>query len=199
MNTSTTKTNSLARIATALVLLVIGVLLASHQTSSRAALHERVLESGVREHVPIKFQIKKEKEQSFKDLKNAKWVSEFELEVTNTGDKPIYYLSVDLVTDVKIGGMPLVFSLHYGRAELGDLVSKASVDDVPIKPKETHVFKLHQGQIPAWENSVANGVHPDATWLYVAPQGLSFGDGTGYLANTPYPPPASQPESLQRR
>ena len=54
---------------------------------------------------------------------------------------------------------PLVFSLQYGRAELGDLVSKARPDDVPIKPNETYTFKLHPGQTPAWEQSVAEGRH----------------------------------------
>ena len=35
-------------------------------------------------------------------LKNEKWVREFELEVTNTGDKPIYFLFLDLIADVKL-------------------------------------------------------------------------------------------------
>jgi hypothetical protein len=193
MNNSANNPNAVAKtLAVALVLTVVGVLmLASRLTSSNAALQQRILENGVRQHVPIKIKIKKEKEESFKDLKNEKWVREFELEVTNTGEKPIYYLYLDLVTDVKVGGRPLVFSLQYGRAELGDLVSKALTDDVPIKPKETYIFKLHQGQIPAWEKSVGEGRHADATKLHVALQGLSFGDGTGYFGNTPYPP-ASQ-------
>jgi hypothetical protein len=45
--------------------------------------------------------LKKEKEESFKDLKNEKWLREFELEVTNTGDKPIYFLYIMLGTNVK--------------------------------------------------------------------------------------------------
>lgn len=189
MDTSANNRNAMANtLAAVLVLLVVGVLLiASRLTSSSAAVQERILEDGVREHVPIKIKIKKEKEESFKDLKNGKWVREFELQVTNTGEKPIYYLYLDLVTDVKMEGMPLVFSLQYGRSQLGDLVSKARTDDVPIKPKETYVFKLPQGQIPAWEKSVLKGNHPDATKLRVALQGLSFGDGTGYFGNTPYP------------
>lgn len=96
---------------------------------------------------------------------------------------------------VKIDGTtPLVFNLMYGRPELGDLVSKALPNDVPIKPQESYVLKLHPGQIPAWESSVAEGSHPDAMKLQVLPQLLSFGDGTGYFVNTPYPPaPNRQP------
>jgi hypothetical protein len=34
----------------------------------------------------VKIKIKKEKDLSIKDLKTEKWLSEFELELTNTGD-----------------------------------------------------------------------------------------------------------------
>jgi hypothetical protein len=152
-----------------------------------AAWQKRILESSVKQHVPIKIKIKKDKEESFKDLKNKQWVRDFELEITNTSDKPIYYISFDLVTDVKTQGTPLIFSLQYGRLELADLSTRARSDDVPIKPKETYLFKLHQGQIPAWEQSVSEGRHADATKLLLALQEINFGDGTGYLGNTPYP------------
>ena len=165
-------------------------------------MQERILENKIPEHIPVRIKIRKEKEKSFKDLNNEKWLHElefeitntgkwareFELEVTNTGDKPIYYVYLDLVTDVKMAGMPLIFSLQYGRAGLGDLVSKARADDVAIKPKETYGFKLHEGQIPAWEKSITQGRHPDATKIRVLLYGLSFGDGTGYFGNTKYPP-----------
>jgi len=199
MNPSTTNPNSLARIpAAALGILVIGVLLTSPPTSSHAALQERVLENGVREHVPIKVKIKKEKEQSFKDLKNVKWVSEFELEVTNSGDKPIYFLYIHLITDVKVGGTPFVFVLHYGRPELGDLVTKAQSDDQPIMPNDTYTLKLQEGQVSAWESSVLENSHPDATKIRVLLFGLSFGNGTGYFGNSPYPA-ATQGGARQER
>src|SRR5215213_10451803 len=131
-------------IAFVLVLSLVGFLLmASGPTSGGAAVQERILDNEVRQHLPIRVKIKKEKEESFKDLKNAKWVREFEIEVTNTSDKPIYFLYINLVTDVKFGGKALIFNLHYGRPELGDVVSKALPDDAPIKPKETYTFKLH--------------------------------------------------------
>jgi hypothetical protein len=55
-------------------------------------------------NVPIELKIKKDKEASFKDLKNQKWASEFELEILNIGDRPIYYLHLDLFTDFYING-----------------------------------------------------------------------------------------------
>src|SRR2546422_10189681 len=77
------------------------VLIGAPQTSSLArAQEERVLENTISKNVPIKVKIKKEKEESFKDLKNEKWVRELEVEVTNTGDRPIYYLDMFLRTNV---------------------------------------------------------------------------------------------------
>src|SRR5215212_9334732 len=54
---------------------------------------ERELEDKIPKHLPIKVKIKKEKEKEFKDLKNDKWIRDFQLEITNTGNKPIYFLS----------------------------------------------------------------------------------------------------------
>ena len=75
MNTSANNSNALAKtLAAALVLSVVGVLMmGSRLTSSSAALQERIFENGVRQQVPIKIKIKREKEESFKDLKNEKW------------------------------------------------------------------------------------------------------------------------------
>jgi len=94
MNSSASDPNVLAKtLALVLVLSVVGVLMtASRLTSSSAAVQERVFENKIPAHIPIKIKIKKEKEESFKDLKNEKWLREFELEVTNTGDKPIYFI-----------------------------------------------------------------------------------------------------------
>jgi hypothetical protein len=197
MDDSSMSLNTVGKVvAVLLVLFVAGVLLmGSRPTAGSAAVQERIFENKTRKEVPIRIKIKKGKEEAFKDLKNEKWVRDFELELTNTGEKPIYYVFLDLITDVEMGGRPLIFSLQYGRTELGDLVSKAGPDDVPIKPNETYTFKLHPGQIPAWEQSVAEGRHAQATKLNVALQGISFGDGTGYFGNTPYPSGSNgQPE-----
>src|SRR4029079_9406426 len=110
------------------------------QTPEEQLPKERVLEDKIPSHVPIKVKIKKEKEPAFKDLNNKKWAHDFELEVTNTGDKPIYSLSLMLVTDVKAAaGFSIVAPLSYGK--LGKLTDLASPDDVPIKPGETYVFR----------------------------------------------------------
>ena len=190
MNTSTENSNPLAiTLAAALSLSVVAVLIIAPRVSSiSAAVQERSFENKIPAHIPIKIKIKKEKEQSFKDLKNEKWLREFELEVTNTGDRPIYYLEIVMDTDVKFegSGPEIVFPLHYGRAELGDIVTKATSDDVPIKPGET--ITLTTKQATAWEMGRRQNRWTEATKLKAEIQVLSFGDGTGYWGNEPYPP-----------
>lgn len=190
MNPSASKPNALAQtLAAALVLSVVGVLMTgSRLTSSSAAFQERVFENKIPAHIPIKIKIKKEKEESFKDLKNEKWLREFELELTNTGDKPIYFLNITMGTNVKADdGLELVYPLWYGRPELGDIITKASTDDVPIKPGET--ITLHVGEVPLWEQGVREKRWPQSTKFTAEIQLLSFGDGTGSFGTKLYPPP----------
>jgi hypothetical protein len=199
MNTSTNNPTPLAKtLAAALVLTVIGFLImASRLTSSNAAVQERIFENKIPAHIPIKIKIKKGKEESFKDLKNEKWLREFELEVTNTGDKPIYFLYIMLGTNVKdnTDGLELMYPLTYGRAELGSIVTKATSDDVPIKPGETQILKL--GEVPGWEQGVREKRWPQSTKFTAEIQLLSFGDGTGYFGTRPYPPAEKRQATLK--
>jgi hypothetical protein len=171
-----------------LMLVAIFLMKAPATSSSSRVQEERVFENAIPENAPIRIKIKKEKEKSFKDVKDESWVREFELEVKNTGEKPIYFIYINLLTDVKIGNSPLIFALVYGRAELGDIITKAQPDDPSIKPGETYIFKIHPGQVQAWEHSLDKKSHPDALIIKPHIQMLSFGDSTGYFVNKPYPP-----------
>ncbi len=148
---------------------------------------ERMFENAIPENAPIRINIKKEKEKSFRERKDEKWVEEFELEVKNVGDKPIYFIYINLTSDVELSGGPLIFPLVYGRAELGDIITKAGPDDPFIKPGETYVLKIHPGNIQGWETSVREKSHPDALRIKARIQMLSYGDGTGYFVDGPYP------------
>jgi hypothetical protein len=191
MDTSASNPNALAKsLAAALVLSVVAVLMiASRLSPSSAALQERIFENKIPAHIPIKIKIRKEKEKSFKDLKNEKWLREFELELTNTGDKPIYFLYITMDTNVKFDGSgpEIVFPLTYGRAELGDILTNATSDDVPIKPGEKII--LTAGEATAWEKGVREKRWPQSTKFRAEIQVLSFGDGTGYFGTELYPPP----------
>lgn len=171
------------------VLFLAGLLLPINSMSpSSAQSGERVLESLIWKEVPMTVRVKREKEDSFKDLRNMDWVREFELEFTNTGNKPIFFVFMYLITDVKLNGSALQFPVLFGRPELGDIVTKALPDEPAIKPGETYVFSLSPSEVRRWEESIRQGDRPDATRIQVLPQEMSFGDGTGFFVNSPYPP-----------
>jgi hypothetical protein len=168
---------------------------------------ERELKDTIPKHLPIKVKIKKEKEKAFKDLKNEKWLRDFELEVTNTGDKPIYLLHMLLILPeitapymIVPDGNKMGFSLHYGRRELIDIETKAGPDDVPIKPGETYVFRFSDLTVQSWERFRQRENKPDAKKLILHFQVLSFGDGTGFVGTDgiPIPNPSNQRSSLDR-
>ena len=176
-------------LAAVLALSVVGILMTAslRTSSSAAAFQERIFENQIPSHIPLKIKIKKEKEDSFKDLKNQKWLRGFELELTNTGDKPIYFVYITMGTNVKVdNGLEMVYPLTYGRAQLGDIVSKATSDDSPIKPGETIALQIREA--PYWEKGVREGRWPQATKFTARIQVLSFGDGTGYFGTELYPP-----------
>jgi hypothetical protein len=160
------------------ILLLKGVSSPSVAQSSE----ERELGDRIPKHLPIKVKIKKEKEKALKDLRNEKWVRDFQLEITNTGNKPIYflYLTLDLPGITAPDGRGMAFSLHYGRSELGDIGNKAEPDDVAIQPGETYVFSFPDSKQLSWERWRKRENKSDAKKLILLFGILSFGDGTGF-------------------
>jgi hypothetical protein len=161
---------------------------------------ERELDNRIPKHLPIKVKIKKEKEKAFKDLKNEKWVRDFQLEITNTGNKPIYLLSftLDLPEITAPDGRGIAFAVVYGKSRLGDIGNKAEPDDVPIKPGETYVFSFPDSKQIDWDHFRQREKKPDAKKLILYFQILSFGDGTGFVRNDgiPVPRPPNEQSSL---
>src|SRR2546423_13624686 len=88
-----------------------------------AQSEEREIEDKIPKHLPIKIKIKKEKEKAFKDLKNDNWMRDVEFEVTNTGDKPIYflYIVVEMPEITAPNGTIMAFPLVYGRTEFDSI------------------------------------------------------------------------------
>jgi hypothetical protein len=173
----------------------------SFPQSLAQSTEEREFEDTVPKNLPIKVKIKKEKEKSFKDLENDKWVRDLELEFTNTGDKPIYCVSMTLVLPEIIdpaNGYNLAFVLPYGRVQLGDLITKAEPDDVPIKPGETYVFKVPESLVLGWDSFRRREHKPQPKKVILHFNKLSFGDGTGFMGHMPYPPAPNERSSLNR-
>src|SRR5258707_1205673 len=155
---------------------------ASGSTQQQGEKEERHLEDLIPKHVPLRIKIKKEKEKEFKDLNNDRWARDFELEVTNVGDKPIYQFYLTLIFDVKdASGQNVSAPVYYGRAELGDHRVRARPEDVPLKPGESCTLKIHPGQLDAWDivQRTEGRRHPKS--IKVQFEMLSFGDWSGLM------------------
>src|SRR4030095_4395923 len=96
-------------------------------------------------HVPLKIKVK--------NLDNEKWVRDLGVEVTNTSDKPIYFLElwVTLPELVLESGRPLGFPLRYGRIQFVDFNTVPLPEDVPIQPGETYTFSIDEKYQRGWE------------------------------------------------
>ncbi|HVG34205.1 MAG TPA: hypothetical protein VM911_14035 [Pyrinomonadaceae bacterium] len=166
----------LSLIFMACVYLISGTL-----SPARAQASEREFIDKLPKHLPIKVKIKKEKEKAVKDLSNEKWPRDLELEITNTGEKPIYFLKMLILTGVRgLEGVERGFPVQYGSIALGPVRFKSRPEDVPLNPGETFVYKLSDSLVESWERAQQRDNRPDATKLVLVLQALSFGDGTGF-------------------
>jgi hypothetical protein len=143
-----------------------------------AEVNERRFESKIPEDLPIKVKVKSEK--SFKDLKNKGWLRELEVEVKNTGSKPIYYVQLLLdLPDVFVGGYPLAFSVSYGRRELFYPETPVESGDVPIMPGESATLKAGAHTVKGYEyhrDELRERDDPKRVVCWVTV--IKFGDGT---------------------
>ncbi|MBV9928099.1 MAG: hypothetical protein JOZ96_23980 [Acidobacteria bacterium] len=147
--------------------------------ATASARDERKFKVDIPEHLPIKVKLKSEK--SFKDAENKKWLRELEIEVRNTGSKPIYYVAFYLgLPDVNIGGPLLTIDMHYGRGALFFPETPVEPGDVPIMPGEsvtirpgaqgTKAFEYHRDELKD---------QTDSKRVECVVSAITFGDGTG--------------------
>src|ERR1043165_508315 len=139
-------------LAIVLVLLYKGASGPMSAQQSPPSQQERQLENTIPKHVPISVKITKEKEKAWKDLKNENWARDFELEITNTGNKPIYALELLLWFDVPNEYQDeFVTDITYNTPSMKNSRSIATAEDVPIKPGESKTFTIQQGHVLSWE------------------------------------------------
>src|SRR4028118_1708036 len=77
------KVTMLVALVAFLALCAVGIVSSTAQSMQK---EERELEDKIPKHLPLKIKVK--------NLNNEKWARDVEVEVTNTGDKPIYHLSL---------------------------------------------------------------------------------------------------------
>lgn len=156
----------------------LGIISGAAQSPAR---EEREVEDRIPKHLPIKVKVKNEAK--VKDLKNEEWLRDLEIEVTNTGQKPIYFLRLGVVfVDVKKdSGDEIGYSLVYGRGDLIDIGNQVGPEDTPIPPGGTYAFKLNESYVKGWNwyrTKVEKKPHPKK--LAVMFSAINFGDGTGF-------------------
>jgi hypothetical protein len=142
--------------------------------ASLAQQPERELEDRIPKHLPIKVKVK--------NLNNEKWTREVEIEIKNTGDKPIYFLMFSLFfVDVKMeNGDDIGFPFRFGRPELFLIENKATPEDRPIQPGETYVIKAPQGLTEGWEKFKIKRNLSRPKKIGIRFYALNHGDGTGF-------------------
>lgn len=153
---------------------------------------ERHLEDAIQTHIPIKVKIKAEKENSFKDLNNEHWLRDLEIEVKNTGTKPIYFLVLVLELPETKGpdGNLIGWDLHYGRTDLISITAPLKSEDIPIEPGGTYVFTIAERFVSAFEGIVRENGLAQPKKVRVLFQFINFGDGTGFSGTgNPLPHP----------
>jgi hypothetical protein len=156
----------------------------------------RELDDQIPKHLPIRIKIKKEKEEAFRDLKNEKWLREFELEVKNIGTKPIYFLALMIdLPEVREADGTIGFSVRYGRETLNVFeqeLGRAKPEDVPIEPGAIYIFRFAKTRADAWEDFIVKEKRAQPKKVRVRFQELNFGDGTGFrtVEGVPLPEPA---------
>lgn len=134
---------------------------------------ERKLYIGVLTKLPLKFNVK--------NVTSERWVHELEVEITNTSDKPIYYIDMYLfMSGVKFQGKQMGFWLHYGRVKLVDFSESLLPTDVPIKPGGKHTFKIDEGEAKSWDSFKSQEGRPEPKFMEILFQRINFGDGTGF-------------------
>jgi hypothetical protein len=150
---------------------------------SIAQASERSADIQIPKHLPIKVRIKKLKEDSFRNLGNDKWLSEFELEVENTGAKPIYFLQLMVIFPDSLNSLGSIpkFPVFYGDPRLGRIENLAEETDVPIKPGEVQTFTIHPSQVRAWESAVRDEGQKQPSRVEIIFQILNFGNQTGFV------------------
>jgi hypothetical protein len=134
----------------------------------------KILKKIIPKHVPLKIDVR--------NLDSKRWVHDLEIEVTNTSDRPIYFLDFYVtLPEVKgSSGHTVGFWIKYGRGELLSFSTPVEKDDVPLLPGEKYVFKIPVGSAKGWDRMREKDGVPEPRKILIEFQGINFGDGTGY-------------------
>jgi hypothetical protein len=179
-------------VGTALLVLFVGLGLVQSATQQS----KRTFENKIPPQVPLKIKIKKDKEAKALDTENKNWFRDIEIEITNTSDKPIYFLSLDVIMPDVLNdrGVMVTFPIRYGRTDFYDHNTKPIREDVPIEPKATMMFSFEEDYQIGFEAWRDKNKKNDPLKLEVWFSHLNFGDGTGFTSFSALPFPFRTPD-----
>ncbi|MDT7540877.1 MAG: hypothetical protein QOE33_781 [Acidobacteriota bacterium] len=187
--------NSTMLVCAVLVALLLSCGLGVRMSTAQAPQATREVEDKIPKHLPLRIKIK--------NLNNENWTRELEIEVTNTGNKPIYSLHFALVApEIKSesGHDMGIVAIHYGRAELDNFAAPLQSDDVPIQPGESHTFTIPEEYRAAWESFTKkrNLLKEEPKKVRLVFNLINFGDGTGFWTTSGVPVDAYRKQSSNR-
>jgi hypothetical protein len=137
---------------------------------------DRIIEDQIPPRVPIEVEIR--------NLKTDSLLRDIEIKVTNTGNKPIYYLELGIVLpdNLSEAGYPIGFPLRYGRPELIKFENPLEPNDAPLLPGESCSLKVPENNLVAFERLAAKGkiTQAEVKKVYLMFRHLNFGDKTGF-------------------
>jgi hypothetical protein len=157
---------------------------------------EREVIDKIPKHLPIKVKIRKP--EKLKDAKNDDWLDDIEIEVTNTGTKPIYYLHIRFnMPDVLApNGIMYAFTYRFGRSALVAWEEPVRPDDVPLRPGETITLNPPANHIAGWKGAREEGRIKNPKKIEFVFGEINFGDGTGFAGRSGTPMPVKRQRSL---
>jgi hypothetical protein len=172
-----------------------GVAQSQKEDATASSDNERKFENTVPERAPIKVKLKNE--QSFKRKENKNWAREMEIEVKNTGTRPIYYVYVVIyMPEITVAGHVLSMRTKYGRKELGLPETSVEPEDVPILPGETVTLRFPENQLRGYEKwRDEDRIYDDPKKIEFNVLIIKFGDGS-YLLGPDVKP---MPSELKKR
>jgi hypothetical protein len=172
------------------ITLILSVIISGFLLSKIALVHsalqvtKRTIENKVPAHVPLDIKIRKDKEEKITNAANKTWYRDLQIDITNTSEKPIYFLAlfVKMPELINESGATMVFPIRFGRGELVDSQTRPLPEDKPLMPKETFTYSMSEKNQIAWEAWLKRHNKVDTMKVEIVFSHLSFGDGTGFTS-----------------
>lgn len=121
------------------------------------------------------------------------------LKITNTGDKPIYFLNLHVDSLEKIAGARIsLATLKYGNVMLGDFtlaaeqIARERERSEFLAPNDFVELVITKEQVRAFKNFVSKRNYQALPRVLLELSVLSYGDGTGLLTPSAVPMPRKE-------